>query len=348
MTRPATTSGATIADLGEFGLIDVIKGMMPPADSRLVLGIGDDTAAFRTSPGKLLLTTCDIQVEDRHFRREHISAHQLGRRSAAINLSDIAAMGGQPLYALVSLALPQETEVDWVRELYLGLREELGRFDAAVIGGNLSASAEGVIIDITLLGEVTEEFVLRRSGARPGDAILVTGAFGASIIGRLALERRLSRARREVARVVEAHLTPTPRMKEGLAIAAAGTATAMIDVSDGLASDLGHICDASGVGARIFADRVPIVAETRALAGELGVDVLRAALHGGEDYELILTCAPSEAATLAHRVQEETGTAVAEIGQITQGLERLLVLPGGGEEALKPAGWDHFQAGRSM
>ena len=342
MARPGTLAGKTVADVGEFGLIDIIKEIVPFSDPRLVVGIGDDTAAFRPSPGMLMLTTCDIQVEERHFRREHITARQLGRRSAAINLSDIGAMGGRPLYALVSLALPHETAVAWVQELYRGLREQMAEFGSAVIGGNVSGSSGGVVIDITVHGEVTEGEMLRRSGARRGDAILVTGALGASVIGRLALERGLDGARPEVARVIAVHLTPTPRVREGAAIAASLRATALIDVSDGLASDLGHICEASNVGARLFTDRVPIDPQARAVAEELGEDALGAALHGGEDYELVATCPPQEVDAVREAVLRESGTPVTEMGVITEGGERTLVLPDGREESLAEGGWDHF------
>ena len=343
MARPGTISGKTVADVGEFGLIDVIREIVPVEDSRLVVGIGDDTAAFRPTPGTLLLSTCDIQVEGCHFRLEYISAHQLGRRSAAINLSDIGAMGGRPSYGLVSLALPPRTEVSWVQQLYHGLREEMARFGAAVIGGNLSGSSNGVVIDITLLGEVREEHLLLRGGARPDDVVLVTGSLGASTIGKLALESGLDVARPEVASVVASHLTPPARVPEGIAVAASRKATAMIDVSDGLAGDLGHICEASKVGARIVAERVPVAAQTETVAHALGADATRAALYGGEDYELIVTCPPADAAAVREAVQKETGTPVAEIGRITSASERTLLMPDGREEPLaEVGGWDHF------
>ena len=342
MARPGTVAGKTVGDVGEFGLIDIIKEIVPVSDPRLVVGIGDDSAALRQSAGLLMLSTCDIQVEGRHFRREHISARQLGRRSAAISLSDIAAMGGRPLYALVSLALPRETLVSWVQDLYEGLAEETAEVGSAVIGGNLSGASEGIVIDITFLGEVEEGRMLRRSGARPGDAVLVTGAVGASTVGRLALERGLDRARPDVAYVVAAHLTPTPRVREGAVIAASRRATAMIDVSDGLAGDIGHICEASNAGVRLFAGRVPMDPQTVAVAQGLGIDPLHAALHGGEDYELLFTCPPEDAEAVSQEVRKETGTPVTEIGVMTEGPQRTLALPDGGEQQLTAGGWDHF------
>ncbi len=351
MPRTTAAQPKTVAEIGEFGLIARIEGLSPGIGAAgsgpgLVVGIGDDCAAFRPTPGLLTLATCDIQVEGRHFRRDRITPYDLGRRSAAINLSDIGAMGGQPRYALISLALPQETEIAWIDELYRGMREEFERFGAAIAGGNLSGSGDGVIIDITLLGEVEEGRMLLRSGARPGDAILVTGALGDSALGRLALDRALDRRRAEVTPLVAAHLTPTPRVREGQAIAAIQRGTALIDVSDGLAGDLGHICERSGVGARVEAARLPISKEASQVAAELGADALAAALHGGEDYELVVTCPREAAGAIARAVRAATGVPVTEIGVVTEGPGMTLALPDGSERPLEARGWDHYRKDR--
>ncbi len=335
----------TVAELGEFGLIDRIRSRLPvETDGRIVVPIGDDAAAFKPTAGKVQLVTCDIQVEGRHFDRRHISANELGRRSAAINLSDIAAMGGRPTFALVSLALPQTTSVDWVDYLYSGINEEMGRFGATVVGGNVSGSPHGIVIDVTLIGEVEEERILTRGGARPGDALLVTGSLGASLLGRLALERDLDRYDEPIGPVVQRHLTPTPRVLEGQAIAEARLATAMIDVSDGLAGDLGHVCEQSGVGVEVVAEQVPVDDAARKVASLLGEDALEAALHGGEDYELLVTCPQAAAASLAQLVLERTGVAVTEIGQVVAEPGMILILADGDRQPLAPRGWDHFRA----
>ena len=177
MTRAAAKT-PTVGELGEFALIDRIRRTLGEATG-VAVGIGDDAAAVRPTPSKLLLATCDIQVEGRHFIKSRITPEQLGRRAAAVNLSDIAAMGGRPTHALVSLALPVSTEVEWVERLYEGLREGFAEHGAVVIGGNLSGSAREIVIDVTLHGEADEPALLRRSGARPGDAVLVTGTLGA-------------------------------------------------------------------------------------------------------------------------------------------------------------------------
>ena len=336
--------GPTVGETGEFGLIEIIKRIIPwQGGSALVVGIGDDTAAWQPTAGSLTLATCDIQVEGRHFLRSSITPYQLGRRATAINLSDIGAMGGQPRYALVSLALPKDTEVAWVEELYRGLKDEMAQFGAGVVGGNLSATSGPIVIDISLLGEVAPQALVRRNGAQPGDAVMVTGALGASAAGLLAIQHGLDGKRPAVAKVLAAHLTPTPRVREGMAIGRSGKATAMIDVSDGLAGDLGHICEASRVAARIFASRVPIGAETHEIAAELGADALALALHGGEDFELVFTCRPDEAAALAAALHQETGVPAVEIGVLTAGSGITLVRPGGTEERLTAGGWDHFK-----
>lgn len=343
MAKASTTAPKTVADLGEFGLIERIRTRLPVGlDSRIVVPIGDDVAAFKPTPGKVQLATCDIQVEGRHFDLSYISAQELGRRSAAINLSDIAAMGGHPTFALVSLALPETTPLDWVDQLYVGINEELGRFEAAVVGGNVSGSDRETIIDITMLGEVEEGQVLTRGHARPGDAVLVTGTLGASLIGRLALEQGLDRDDDAIGRVVHRHATPTPRVHEGQAIAETRLATAMIDVSDGLAGDLGHLCEQSGVGVELVAAQIPIDDATLKIAALLGEDPLEAALHGGEDYELLITCPQAQSAALARTVGERTGTAVTEIGRVVAEPDMTLLLTDGSRRSLEPRGWDHF------
>ena len=345
MPKSKTAKGALISDLGEFGLIDLIQRLLPKPGGNVILGIGDDTAALRLQDGRLLLATCDVQVEGRHFRRDRISPYLLGRRTAAINLSDIAAMGGTPLYPLVSLGLPSELEVSWVEEFYRGLETELSTEGALVVGGNLT-SAEKIFVDLTLLGEVAEEEMLTRSGGGPGDRILVTGALGTSCAGLLAFDEGLS-SHADVAEATTAHLTPRARVKEGRSIAKTKLATSMIDISDGLAGDLHHLCLASGYSARIWADRLPIAPVTREVARRLRKDPLDLALHGGEDYELLFTAPASAVEEIREEVYKASGTQVALIGEMLEasgpGPAMWLALPEGRQESLQPRGWDHFK-----
>jgi thiamine-monophosphate kinase len=331
-----------IGEIGEFGLIERIAALSGPTPDGVSVGIGDDTAVLDTGAPKLLLATIDIQVEGRHFLRARTDPCRLGRRTAAINLSDIGAMGGEPRWALVSLVLPPDVKVSWVEELYRGLTAELGRFGASVIGGNLSGG-EQIVIDLALLGEVERGRVLRRGGARTGDVILVTGDLGASAAGRFALDAGLDTEEADVAVAVAAHLTPMPRVREGAAIAVTGLATAMLDLSDGLSSDLGHVCDASQAGAVVDLDALPVSPATRRLADRLRLDVFRLAVAGGEDYELLFTAPPSAVDALQSTVRRATGVAVTPIGHITTAAEGRWFVTSDTRAPIDAAGWDHFR-----
>ena len=357
-----------IDELGEFGLIDRIQRALPAPGDRVIVGIGDDVAVLRADADRVWLATCDVQLEGAHFLRDAIAPRDLGRKALAINLSDIAATGGAPRFALVSLGLPSDLDVDFVDQLYAGLRAEAESFGVDIVGGNISRARLGVFIDIFLLGDAPRENVLLRSGARAGDQILVTGTLGDAGAGvALMLDAALGTTDEYAAAARARRDTPTPRVREGQLIGAAHVATAMLDISDGLASDLGHICERSGVGARVLAEKLPVAAENRTLAraargddhkssrGEKhpmefddARDDLREwhfALHGGEDYELLFTAPPTAADTLAEQIKRETGTRVSIIGEILPASEgRQLVLPDARVVPLQARGWDHFRS----
>lgn len=334
-----------ISELGEFGLIARIAEMVGEPGEDVVAGIGDDAAVVRTEGDKYLIATCDILVEGVHFIKDKITPYQLGRKAVAINVSDIASMGGMPKQLWVSLVLPQDTEVEYVDAMYEGMKEETGRCGSDIVGGNIARSPSGLIVDTFLTGEVEPACLLLRSGAQVGDLVLVTGHVGDSAAG-LALLLHSSAGCDEAHRqkVLEAHLTPTPRLKEGRTIAKSGIATAMIDVSDGTLNDLGHICERSEVGARVWAERLPISDAAWAVAKAAGGDPLGWALSGGEDYELLLTVPPDKAEELAALVREETGTPVAVIGEILPAEEGMQVIGKGGKRlSLERGGWNHFR-----
>lgn len=335
-----------VSELGEFGLIERIGARLPPYREDVRAAVGDDVAVLALDGESYLLATCDIQVEGVHFLRKSITAYQLGRRAAAINLSDIAAKGGTPEHFLVSLALPGALEVGWVEELYDGLGEESGRHGADIVGGNVSRTDGPLVVDVFLLGKVKVEEVVLRSGARAGEAVLVTGWLGGGAAGLALLERRGAGLSNELKGVLERYLTPMPRVGEGRVIARSGRVTSMIDVSDGLSSDVGHICDESGVGVRLFADRLPLSGGVCLVAEVTGRAAWMLALQGGEDYELCLTVPPEAEEEVAARVEEETGTPVTCVGEILPRDEgRWVVLPDGSEIPLVARGWDHFGAG---
>lgn len=333
-----------ISDLGEFPLIDRIAQIVSVEREDVIVGIGDDVAVLDYVGEDWILAKVDSQVEGVHFVKDAISPRQLGRRALIINLSDIAAAGGRPLYALVSLALPGDTDVAWVEELYHGLREEGDRFGVAVVGGNMARSTGGAFIDVFVLGRVQRDHMLLRSGARPGDRVLVTGRLGDSAAGlQLVLNPGIEMPSAEREMLMDRHFTPTPRLWEAQVIARAGTATAAIDLSDGLSSDLGHICERSGVGARVWAERLPISHAARRVAAVSGKEGWQLAIEGGEDYELCFTAPAAEAESLAAAVERETGTPVSIVGDILPADEgHRLILEDGREGPMEARGWRHW------
>ncbi len=335
-----------VSSLGEFPLIRRVAQRLPPYRPDVYVGVGDDVAVLEQDERFYLLATCDIQVEGVHFLRGSMTPFQLGRKVAAINLSDIAAKGGEPLHFLISLVLPPDTEVDWVDALYDGLGEEASRYGADIVGGNMSKTAGPLAVDLFLLGRVPREHLLLRSGARPGDEVWVTGFLGNSAAGLSLLLQPDLPVEGAVRRLLlDAHLTPTPRVREGQIIARSRQATAMIDLSDGLSSDMGHICEKSRVGVRLWAERLPISPEARQVAARTGNQAWQWALSGGEDYELCFTAPPGAGAALAATVQEATGVPVTCVGEVLpEEAGRWLRLEDGREVPLKGAGWDHFRA----
>lgn len=335
-----------IREVGEFALIERLRSLLgDEPDPRILVGIGDDTAALRPPEGKILLLTCDTQVEGTHFRRNQIPAYELGKRAATANLSDIASMGGTPTFALISLSLPADFPLSDFDELFRGIRDQFEAFSTKVIGGNLASSASGVVLDITLLGETDPDQVLTRGGARPGDRICVTGPLGASAAGLLAMEHLGKAAETRFPELVRAHRQPSPRVREGREIARSGIATAMIDVSDGLAADLLHLCDASRVGAVVHLERIPVLREVLLAAERLGGNPEALALSGGEDYELLFTVKTGpEADEKLQQVAGACGLALTTIGEIVPKEEGTWIAhPDGRRTPLERQGWNHFR-----
>jgi thiamine-monophosphate kinase len=333
----------TLKDIGEFGLIGRIDELLKREGVRapgVTLGIGDDTASFKARPGYEILVTCDAVVEGRHFLSQHITPMDLGRRSMMLNISDIGAMGGHPLYALISLGLKKETLVRDIEDLYRGFLAELHPFGASIIGGNLTQSGDGIFIDITLIGEVEEGRAVRRSGAKPGEEILVTGYPGHSAAGLQLLVQSLAT---EDHPLVRAYNKPSHRAREGRAIALTGCATAMIDTSDGFLGDLGHICEESNVGALLVQEKFPISDELREAAELLKREPKEYFLGDSDDYQLIITCETKDVGLIRSAVALTYRGPVTSVGQVTapdQGIR--LLLPDGSERALSAKGWDHF------
>jgi len=325
-----------ISDLGEFGLIDRIGKTAPRNAKRAPIGIGDDAAALLLSPSSMLLATTDMLIEGVHFDLKTTDLYSLGWKAAAVNLSDIAAMGGVPRFCLTALGIPPSLTVEQVDEFYRGFSVCIRKRGMVLVGGDTCSSPKGLIVSVTVLGEADRKRVLTRGGARPGDLIYVTGSLGDSGAGLELLKAGARSQKPGARRLIEKHLRPVPRVAEGRKLALSGLASAMIDVSDGLSSDLGHLCEQSGVGAEVFADRIPLSKELTSVKG-LKQQPLEYALSGGEDYELLFTSPVElEREIMSLRVR------AAVIGAITRKKGMRMVTEKGDVHPLVPGGYDHF------
>jgi thiamine-monophosphate kinase len=295
-------------------------------------GIGDDCAVVKIPKGHEALVTTDFSLEGVHFRREWHSAEVIGHRCLTRGLSDIAAMGGVPLAAFVSLALPRRLPQSWVNGFYQGLLKLAGEFSVTLAGGDMAESPSGVMADIVVLGSVPKGKAVLRSRARPGDRIYVTGSLGGSAA---ALDLLLSGKKKNLRpEDFPAHFFPSPRVEVGRILREKALASAMIDISDGLSTDLAHICEESGVGAEIEASAIP-----RARIGRAPHEVdLNFALHGGDDYELLFTASSSKRIPSAI-----AGVAITQIGRITR-RKGIIIRDRNGQDApLKSRGWEYFK-----
>ncbi len=310
-----------ISDIGEFGLIDRIT--RKTKDESVLVGIGDDAAVIETKKGMQVLTT-DCLVEGDHFHREWFSAKQIGMKSIEINVSDVAAMGAVPRYALVSLALPNDLDVKFVEEIYKGMWASCDNYKIDIIGGNM-AHSDKIVLSITLIGEIDKKNLSLRARAKPGDLIFVSGHLGNGRAGLQVFQHNL----KGFNEVRNLYLEPKAKLHTALTIAP--YVNAMIDVSDGLAPEIHHICEQSTCGAILFKDNIPISDEVRAVAKVLDEDAYQYALFGGEDFELVFTVSQEH-------LDYITGFLV---GEITKKKEVLLSSQGK-ETALKKSGYDHF------
>jgi thiamine-monophosphate kinase len=322
-----------VHEAGEFGLIEMIaKTVGKTGGGKLLIGIGDDAACWRAEG--LQIATIDTLIEDIHFNFKNITWRELGWKSMAVNLSDIAAMGGRPHYALVSLGITGDTETESVVDLYKGMLELAKKFEVQIIGGD-TVAAPVTAITLTIIGETeNEDEILKRSAAKPGDLIAVTGTFGASAAGLAVMQRKLTFDKKTESTLREAHFKPTPRINEGLALVKNAVKSA-IDVSDGLLGDLEKLCFASGVGAKLYSDRIPI---HPAVLESFGNEAVKLALTGGEDYELIFT-APQK---IVNVIKRELACSVTVVGEIVKGKGVEVLDEDGNEFLWRSAGWDHF------
>jgi len=328
--------------LNEWDLIAALSREFGPAPPGVILGIGDDCAALAGNGPDYLLWTIDTLVEGVHFDLAYTSLAQLGWKSLTVNLSDIAAMGGAPGQALLSLGWPPARDRRGALAFAAGLAQAAREYGVAVIGGDTVASPGGLIVTVTLTGRVPGDQMLRRSGAQIGDLIFVTGPLGEAAAGLEILRQGLDLPPELKEALTEAQLRPRPHLRAGRLLAQEGLATALIDTSDGIATDLYHICQASGTGARIPAAAVPVSPLVQAAAPHLGRDPLDLALFGGEDYLLLFTCPPEVAGRLPASFSRAGLAAPLPLGRIVAG-DRVYLETPAGDVDISGQGYDHFR-----
>jgi thiamine-monophosphate kinase len=344
-----------LAELGERELLRHIRSRIP-AGAGVLGGPGDDAAAVEIGPS--VLVTSDSMVEGVHFRREWSPPSLLGRKALTVNLSDIAAMAGVPRYAVVSLCLPADATLAFVDGLYDGLLERAAETGVSIVGGNVSASGGGIVVDVTVLGQSGR--LLTRTGARAGDLAVLTGAVGAAAAGlkllgqgaRLGADGEVhstgmwtESSTDAVRHCLRAQLDPSPPLAFGRALAEGEVARAAIDVSDGLSVDLGELCAASGLGAVVDADALPIDGHAAAFERAQGGDALSLALHGGEDYQLLLAVGPNDFPGLED-VAVVWELRLTVVGEFVAGRPELSLRSGGRTKPLPASAWEHFRSRR--
>jgi len=312
-----------VRDIGEFGLIDRIS--KKSKNKNVIVDIGDDAAVFKTEKGLQVITT-DTLVEGDHFRKEWFTPKQIGKKAIEINVSDIAAMGGIPKYALISLAIPKDLDVNFVDEIYKGMWSVCKKYGIDIIGGNMTHS-DIIVISITLTGEVDKKNLCLRSGAKPGDLIFVSGHLGNGRAGLRLFQENVEGFNEIMKNYLE------PKAKLDFSKKISPYVNSMIDVSDGLASEIKHICDESNCGVIIYKDKIPISDDVRLLANILDEDDYEYALYGGEDFQLVYSVSKEN-------IKKTNGFL---IGEITKD-KNILLSYKGKEEKLINVGYDHFKA----
>jgi thiamine-monophosphate kinase len=334
----------SLKEIGEFGFIKKIsRGCLIRPDN-IIKAIGDDAAAFVVEPDRLTLITTDLLVERIHFLRDAISGFDLGYKSLAVNLSDIAAMGGTAREAFVSIAIPDDCHLAYLEAIYDGIKNLAARYDVNVLGGDTTRSKVDLIINIVVQGTVPKAELLCRDGARPGDVVFSTGFLGDSKAGLHLVLNHIEASSDTLKALLRAHLLPEPHLQEGRFLARQPGVNAAIDTSDGLSSDLAHIAEESRVGARLFAEKIPVSQNLKDFCSRFDFDPVKYALSGGEDYTLLCTIASENADKISSAFEKEFNRPLFAIGEITAGQQLEIIYPDGTANPLAPTGWDHFKA----
>jgi len=330
-----------MAKIKELDLVGWIRALFPGGAKGLALGIGDDCAAIRPTPGHEILVTTDTMVEGIHFYRKYAGPAAIGAKTASVNLSDIAAMGGRPRFIFLSVNVTPDIEKKWMVAFLKGFKKAIAPFGCVLAGGNVTSTKNDLSFTVTAIGEVERGKRVDRSGAKPGDAVFVTGTPGDSALGLgLMLEERKKHTAAE-RRLIARNTSPTPRIEWGVELASNRISSAMIDVSDGVALDLYRIAEASNVSAQVALAGFPLSKDARTEVEKRGASVWREVLSGGEDYELLFTV-PKRKLPLVNRMIKAGDIAAAPIGKIVRGRPGIHVTgPDGKPLRLKKLGWLH-------
>lgn len=327
--------------MDEEGFIEYLRARFPTQGS--VLGIGDDCAVIPFGEGKAALVTTDALVEGVHFLKEEISPHDLGYKTVAVSVSDIAAMGGDPKYAFFSIAIAKTIKREWVHQMMEGMRAACSQWNIALLGGDTVGSKRDLFLNLTLIGVAPLEQVKYRHDARPGDVICVSAPLGDSGGGLKGLqESRALTGDMEV--LLRAHFHPQPAVEQGRWLARQPGVHAMMDLSDGLACDLPRLLKSSRLGGRIEVSKIPLSMPLQRLSAMYGWDPLELAVAAGEDYSLLVTVDPQRAAVIQHDFAQQFGSPLYDIGVVTDPPIQLIYLKQGSEITLRSLPFDHFQS----
>lgn len=335
-----------LSAVNERQIIEYIAALAGPADARLIKGIGDDCAVIQKDGRQVWLLTMDTLIEGVHFNTAYHPPEKLGRKAVSVNVSDIAAMGGRPLFVLLSVGMPKAFDESWFQAFARGMTDACRDYGCFLIGGDTVASPQGFNCTLTVIGEAEAERVIYRSGARVGDTIWVSGSLGSAAAGLELLHRGIELGNAAFVSFQEQHLNPRARVELGISLGASGLVHAMMDLSDGLATDLAHLCKQSGIGARLVARNLPGVAALAEAARLCGTDPEQWAIGGGEDYELLFTASPDHQFCL-FELGRQCGLALSPVGTIVagEGVTLIRQRPDGTSEevAIAYQGFDHFR-----
>ena len=332
-----------LKDIGEFGFIKRISRGCLIRPQSVIKAIGDDAAAFIPEPGEAILVTTDLLVERIHFLRDATSGFNLGYKALSVNLSDIAAMGGTAREAFISIAVPENCSIDFLEDLYKGMKRLAAEFDVNLLGGDTTRSKADLVINISVLGSAFEKEILYRNTAQHGDIICSTGFLGDSRAGFHLIINDIEADSNELKPLLDAHVMPKPYLREGRFFASQRGVHAVIDVSDGLSSDIGHIAEQSNVGIRLYSEKIPVSDNLEKFCTGFDFDSVEYAMSGGEDYTLLCTISPDKVDHIAAKYVKRFRNPLYQIGEITDSGKMELVLSDGQIRSFTPSGWDHFK-----